>query len=48
MTFEELKEMKLKTVEEIGFETNCGTKCGLCLPYIRKMLETGNTRFPID
>jgi bacterioferritin-associated ferredoxin len=27
--------------------TGCGTSCGLCVPYIRLMLETGRTRLPI-
>jgi bacterioferritin-associated ferredoxin len=27
--------------------TGCGTNCGRCLPYIRLMLETGRTRFPV-
>ncbi len=47
-TFEELKALGLATIEEISAETGCGTKCGLCLPYILKMLETGDTRFRID
>lgn len=33
-------------------ETGCGTQCGLCRPYIRCMLETGQTAFydllPVD
>jgi len=26
--------------------TGCGGDCGLCLPYIRLMLQTGRTKFP--
>jgi NAD(P)H-nitrite reductase large subunit len=26
-------------------ETECGAGCGLCRPYIRRMLETGETVF---
>jgi bacterioferritin-associated ferredoxin len=26
-------------------ETGCGDQCGLCLPYLRRMLATGETAF---
>jgi len=26
-------------------ETGCGDQCGLCRPYLRRMLETGETEF---
>jgi bacterioferritin-associated ferredoxin len=26
-------------------ETECGAACGLCRPYLRRMLETGETVF---
>ena len=26
-------------------ETGCGGQCGLCRPYLRRMLETGETEF---
>ena len=26
-------------------ETGCGGQCGLCRPYIRRMLRTGETEF---
>jgi bacterioferritin-associated ferredoxin len=26
-------------------ETGCGAACGLCRPYLRRMLETGETAF---
>jgi bacterioferritin-associated ferredoxin len=26
-------------------ETGCGTQCGLCRPYLRRMLRTGETEF---
>jgi bacterioferritin-associated ferredoxin len=26
-------------------ETGCGAGCGLCRPYLRRMLETGETTF---
>lgn len=25
----------------------CGRGCGLCIPYIRRMLETGETSIPL-
>jgi bacterioferritin-associated ferredoxin len=27
-------------------ETGCGGQCGLCRPYLRRMLATGETEFP--
>ena len=30
---------------DIQRETGCGAGCGLCRPYIRQMLETGQTEF---
>ncbi len=26
-------------------ETGCGAQCGLCRPYLRRMLDTGQTEF---
>ncbi len=26
-------------------ETGCGDQCGLCRPYLRRMLRTGQTEF---
>ena len=26
-------------------ETGCGAQCGLCRPYLRRMLQTGETVF---
>lgn len=50
-TFAELKEMAAvqgwKTVEEITEAVGCGSGCGLCRPYLRKMLETGETAFAV-
>ena len=31
------------TVAEITREVGCGSGCGLCRPYLAKMLETGET-----
>lgn len=33
------------TLEDIMKNTGCGAQCGLCRPYLRRMLETGETAF---
>lgn len=33
------------TVEQLGRETGCGAQCGLCRPYLRRMLADGTTVF---
>jgi bacterioferritin-associated ferredoxin len=33
------------TLDDIGDETGCGAQCGLCRPYLRRMLRTGETVF---
>ncbi len=30
---------------ELMARTGCGVQCGLCRPYLRRMLETGQTVF---
>jgi bacterioferritin-associated ferredoxin len=30
---------------ELMRETGCGAQCGLCRPYLRRMLRTGETVF---
>ena len=32
-------------LEEIARSTGCGATCGLCRPYLRRMLATGETEF---
>ncbi len=32
-------------LEDIIRETGCGDQCGLCRPYVRRMLQTGETVF---
>jgi bacterioferritin-associated ferredoxin len=32
-------------LETLIAETGCGAQCGLCRPYLRRMLETGQTTF---
>lgn len=33
------------TLDDIMRNTGCGAGCGLCRPYLRCMLETGETTF---
>lgn len=33
------------TLTELIRETGCGGQCGLCKPYLRRMLATGETEF---
>jgi bacterioferritin-associated ferredoxin len=32
-------------LEDIMRETGCGAQCGLCRPYLREMLRSGQTAF---
>jgi bacterioferritin-associated ferredoxin len=34
-------------VDRLAEVTGCGTGCGFCRPYIRRMLETGVTDVPV-
>lgn len=33
------------TLEEVAARTGCGDQCGLCRPYLRAMIDTGQTEF---
>ena len=33
------------TLVDLIRETGCGGQCGLCQPYLRRMLATGETEF---
>jgi bacterioferritin-associated ferredoxin len=33
------------TLADLMRETGCGAQCGLCRPYLREMLRTGETEF---
>lgn len=46
-TFAELKEAGVRSVEEAAERFGCGTNCGLCRPYIQRMIETGEVAFPV-
>lgn len=45
--FEELKASGVKSVDEAGDLFGCGVTCGTCLPYLKRMFETGETAFPV-
>lgn len=32
-------------LQQLVEATSCGARCGLCRPYLRRMLETGETVF---
>lgn len=34
-------------VDALRERYGCGRGCALCVPYIRRMLETGETRIPL-
>lgn len=50
-TFAELKEMALlhgwQDVSDVTKAVGCGSGCGLCRPYLARMLETGETAFAV-
>ena len=33
------------SLDDVMRETGCGAGCGLCRPYLRRMLQTGETAF---
>ena len=47
-TFEVLRQSGLRTVEEIAKQYGCTTNCGLCKPYIERMLVSGETGFGVE
>lgn len=50
-TFEEMKEIMKKnninSIEELRNIKQIAENCRLCLPYIEKMIETGQTEFEV-
>ena len=50
-TFEELKRIaereNASDVATLQTHAEFGQKCGLCKPYVARMLESGRTRFPV-
>lgn len=50
IAFTRLKELAARhghDLEALARVTGCTTNCGMCKPYIIRMLETGQTLFPI-
>jgi bacterioferritin-associated ferredoxin len=50
VTLAELKELARThdlDLEGLAQRTGAGTNCGCCRPYIRRMLDTGETRLPV-
>lgn len=47
--FEELKRIAedkgITSFETLRDERACGMRCKMCVPYIKKMLETGQVEF---
>jgi bacterioferritin-associated ferredoxin len=50
-SFKEMKEImikqNLKTIDELRRVKPVGVNCRLCVPYIEKMIETGETEFKV-
>lgn len=48
-TFAELKDIaersRVSTIDALQAATQFGFRCGLCKPYVQRMLETGHTAF---
>lgn len=47
MTFGELKAEGVQTLAEAAERFGCGSHCGLCRPYIARMVATGETAFAV-
>ena len=50
VTFGELDAYARETscdLDGLSARFGCGRGCGLCIPYIRRMLETGETSFEL-
>jgi bacterioferritin-associated ferredoxin len=50
VSFERLKSLAASIgpdFDALSRETGCGTGCGMCVPYIFYMLQTGRTSVPI-
>lgn len=50
ISFAELKKLAeagARDLEALSRQTGCGTGCGMCIPYIRVMLATGDTDQPV-
>lgn len=43
-----MEENELETIKDLQSAEVCSTNCKLCIPYVEKMLKTGETSFPLD
>jgi NAD(P)H-nitrite reductase large subunit len=39
------KQQHTRDFTDVQRQFKCGTSCGLCVPYVRRMLRTGETVF---
>lgn len=46
-TFLDLKNAGVGSLEDAASRFGCGTNCGMCRPYISRMLDTGETEFAV-
>lgn len=46
-TFAVLKASGIRSIQEAAEHFGCGTKCGTCIPYIEKMIESGSVEFSV-
>jgi bacterioferritin-associated ferredoxin len=44
-TLSTLAESHGWTLDDLGEATGCGEQCGMCRPYLRRMLADGTTVF---
>lgn len=47
VSFAELRAAGVTTLEEASHWFNVANNCGLCRPYVERMLETGETAFGV-
>ncbi len=50
VTFRELLihvQRGASSLEALSARTGCGNGCGMCIPYIRILLATGQTEIPV-
>ena len=47
MTFKRMLAEGCESVEAAAKRWGCGTKCGLCKPYIERTIRTGEVRHPV-
>lgn len=45
--FSAILEEGVRSIEEAQEKFGCGTKCGTCIPYVQRTIETGETSFDI-